>query len=99
VHCHWSYRWWCGQYRCWYYWDPCCRCYYYWYGPGSCWYPVTYIVQAPPVANQVVAEVNEQVPEVPPPASAAGPAASDGPTDSTTATIVPVKVEADSEDK
>jgi hypothetical protein len=78
--CHWSYRCWCPYYRCWYYYDPCCSSYYYWCGSACCYYPISYIVTAPPVAEEVVTEVNEQVPEAATPAELKGPVVTSGPT-------------------
>lgn len=46
---HWSSCYFNGKYGCYFYFDPFCRCYYYYCAPQCCFYPVTYIVTAPPV--------------------------------------------------
>jgi hypothetical protein len=81
-HSHWSYRYWCGRYNCWYYYDPCCHCSYYWYAPSNCWYPEGYASVCEPTSSEGVTEVNQQVPEVAAPATDSGPVITSGPTQS-----------------
>jgi hypothetical protein len=75
-HRHWSYRYWSYGHRCWYYYDPCCRCCYYWCATDSCYYPTSCIDNSPPTENDLVAEVNDEVPEVSAPEDESGPAMS-----------------------
>ena len=97
-HKHWSCRYWCGTYGCWYYYDPCCRCYYYWYGADSCWYPVSYISTCRPVSGEAVSEVNEEIPEVPAPVNESGPVVTSGPSKTEKITKT-ASIKADSEEK
>jgi hypothetical protein len=52
-HRHWTHRCWWNSYGCFVYWCPATLCWYYWYTPDSCYYPVTYIRTAIPVAEAV----------------------------------------------
>jgi hypothetical protein len=45
---YWNRRCWSSRYGCYYYWNPYASGWYYWYAPGSCYYPISYIITAPP---------------------------------------------------
>lgn len=73
-HSHWTYRCWSSKYGCECFYCPYTCCWYYWCEPGSCYYPVSYIREAPPVvaaatASQAVSQsvvVNSPGAVVPP---------------------------------
>lgn len=50
-HRHWSYGYWNAKNRCYFFYEPGLRCFYYWCAPKACYYPVSYIQVAPPVAG------------------------------------------------
>jgi hypothetical protein len=49
-HSHWTHRYWWGKYGCYAYYCPSTGGWYYWYAPDDCYYPVSYIATATPVA-------------------------------------------------
>ncbi len=48
---YWNRSYWSSRYGCYYYWNPYASGWYYWYAPGNCYYPISYIVTAPPPAG------------------------------------------------
>jgi hypothetical protein len=69
-HSHWAKKLWLPKYGTWCWYCPSTYVWYYWCGPKACYYPITYITQAPPVVatpeTAVVPPGGEELPEVPP---------------------------------
>lgn len=57
---------WSSRYGCNCYWNPYACGWYYWYAPGCCYYPISYIVTAPPPAAVPAAPGGAMPPAEPP---------------------------------
>jgi hypothetical protein len=63
-HRHWTYRYWWGRYGCYTYWCPSVSRWYYWYPREQCYYPVSYITTATPVARPAPVGVETDVRQI-----------------------------------
>jgi hypothetical protein len=63
-HNHWTYRYWYSHYGCYTYYCPSTYCWYYYYPQHNCYYPVSYITYATPVAQPTPVGVETSVKQI-----------------------------------